>query len=33
MNLRDISDGKCLRRYIKDRGRCMSIRIQVLLMI
>jgi len=24
MNLRDISDGKCLRRYIKDKGRCMT---------
>jgi len=33
MNLRDISDGNCLIRYIKDRGRCMSIKIQVLLTI
>ena len=32
-NLWDINDGKCLIRYIKDRGRCMNIRIQDLLMI
>ena len=32
-NLGDLSDGKCLIRYIKDRGRCMNIRIQVFLMI
>ena len=32
-NLGDLSDGKCLRRYMKDRGRCMNIWIQVLLMI
>jgi len=30
--LGDLSDGKCLIRYFKDRGRFMNIRIQVLLM-
>ena len=29
----DLSDGKCLIRYFKDRGRCMNIRIQVFPMI
>ena len=29
----DLSDGKCLIRYFKDRGRYTNIRIQVLLMI
>jgi len=33
MNLRDMSDGKHLRRYIKHRGRCMGIKIQVLVII
>ena len=32
-NLGDLSDGRCLIGYIKDKGRCMNIRIQVLLMI
>ena len=27
-NLGDLSDGKCLIRYIKDRGRCVNIRTQ-----
>ena len=29
-NLGDLSVGKCLIRYFKDRGRCMNIRKQVL---
>jgi len=33
MNLTENSDGKCLIRYVKGRGKCMRIRIQVLLMI
>jgi len=32
-NLGNLSDGKCLIRYIKDRGRCTNIRIQIFPMI
>ena len=32
-NLTDISDESCLRRYIRDKGRCMNIRTQVFLLI
>ena len=32
-NLADLRDVKCLIRYMKDRGRCMNIRKQVLPMI